>query len=793
MIATAPHSRRRCGPRVSIAAATAMIAVLAGASAMAAATIDRIEPPGGRQGTELEITLIGKNFADPQQLVFEEGRIAVASLDAVDDGRVRARISIPRDCPPGPQRLRLRTLHGLSELRTFRVGLLEHAAETEPNNDPATAQAVTLPRTIAGVVKAEDIDCYRFHLPAGGRISAAIDAIRLDQEMFDACLELFDSRGRVLAACEDHLLLGPDAMLAATVPVEGDYFLRVRESIYGGNDGCIYLLHLGTFPIAHQAWPPAGRPGESLDVEWLGDPAGPFRGRAVMPPTAVLSGVTEIHPERDGVVSPVGVPIRVADIPSIAESEPNDEPAKATAATAPAGLLGRMDAANDVDWYRVAAPKGATCHVRGWGRRIGSPIDLVINAHRDDERRERITGNDDAEGPDSEVRVTVPDKGSFLLRVGDHRRRGGPAFAYWIEVEQAGPLVTVSLPPARTGSQERLVAAVPRGNRTAVVFNALRSDFGGPIGLDITGLPAGVQATAATAPATAPGIPVVFEAATDAPLDTSFVAVTVRGGDDRRPLGGLRQVTELVVGPNNTAYRTSTSDRLPMAVTEGPPIRIDVDPPRVPLVRRGSMDLRVRIERLEGFTGRVKLAFPFRPPGIGAAANVDVPESASEVAYPVNAGGDAALGEWQVVVTGFVKARGKDRDEDDALVSSRPFPIRVGEPLVELTADKAVVDQGRQANMTWKVTKPGAFAGVAKAKLLGLPARAEAPELDLAADAAELVFPVKVAADAPPGVHGNVFCQLRVPMGDEWVIHSMPATQLRIDRPLSPPTAEAKP
>jgi hypothetical protein len=52
---------------------------------------------------------------------------------------------------------------------------------------------------------------------------------------------------------------------------------------------------------------------------------------------------------------------------------------------------------------------------------------------------------------------------------------------------------------------------------------------------------------------------------------------------------------------------------------------------------------------------------------------------------------------------------------------------------------------------------------------------------------------VKVAADAPPGVHGNVFCQLRVPMGDEWVIHSMPATQLRIDRPLSPPKSEAKP
>ncbi len=83
------------------------------------------------------------------------------------------------------------------------------------------------------------------------------------------------------------------------------------------------------------------------------------------------------------------------------------------------------------------------------------------------------------------------------------------------------------------------------------------------------------------------------------------------------------------------------------------------------------------------------------------------------------------------------------------------------------------------------------FSGVAKAKLLGLPAKTESPELELTADATQLVFPVKVGGDAPPGQHANVFCQVQIPQGDAWMVHNMPPTQLRIDKPL--PDKEAPP
>jgi hypothetical protein len=809
---------RMVGALSLLLASTAATALVPAAAARAEVTIDRIEPAGGPRGTELEIRLAGKEFVDPEQLWFEDGAIAVLSLTAVDATHVQATIRIPEDCPLGLHRMRLRTKRALSELRMFRVGSLPQSAEVEPNNDPVSATSNGQPpavvhdgRTITGVIKGEDIDCFPVRAAAGERISVAIDGIRLDQEMFDPFIEIVDDRGFVLAACDDHPLLGQDAMLAVTAPADGIYYLRVRESAYGGNDGCVYLLHVGRFPVPHVAWPPGGLPGAKLDVEWLGDPAGPFRTTVVLPKQGDLAGLAEVWPERNGLVSPVGVPFRISSVAATTESEPNDEPGLATRVSAPANVVGRMAAAEDVDWIRVEAAKGSSWRIRGRGRRLGSPIDLVVNLHRDDAKREKITGNDDADGPDSDVRVKTPDQGSFLIRINDHQRRGGAEFVYWIDIEPSEPGVTVSVPPGRSNSQERLVASIPRGNRTALVFNTTRNDYDQDVQLAFSGLPAGVRAIVSPAVAKAPGTIVVFEATAEAAPAASMATVAVQAiatgdaaantgdaaantgnaaattGDAAATIGGLRQTTELVFGqPNNATYRTSVSDRLPVAVVEGAQIRIEVEPPVVPLVRRGSMDLRVKIVREPGFTGKVKLALPFKPPGIGAAAAVEVGENETEAVYPINATADASLNEWPLVVTAAVKAK----DSLSGWVSSLPVTVRVAEPLVELAAEKAVTEPGRDTQITYKVTKSGSFEGLAKVKLMGLPAKTEAPELDLAATATELVFPVSIAADAPVGRHENVFCQVRVPMAGTWVVHSTPGTHLRIDKALTKPSAK---
>ena len=74
-----------------------------------------------------------------------------------------------------------------------------------------------------------------------------------------------------------------DAAISAVVPQDGSYLIEVRESSFGGSDRCRYRLHVGTFPRPLAVFPPGGRPGESLEVRWLGDAAGPWTEKITLP------------------------------------------------------------------------------------------------------------------------------------------------------------------------------------------------------------------------------------------------------------------------------------------------------------------------------------------------------------------------------------------------------------------------------------------------------------------------------------------------------------------------------
>lgn len=92
-------------------------------------------------------------------------------------------------------------------------------------------------------------------------------------------------------------------------------------------------------------------------------------------------------------------------------------------------------------------------------------------------------------------------------------------------------------------------------------------------------------------------------------------------------------------------------------------------------------------------------------------------------------------------------------------------------------------------------TKP--FPGNAKVRLIGLPAKVTTTDIDITKDTKEIAFPIKTVPTAPPGIHRNLFCQVIVMENNEPVVHSIGATELRIDVPLPPkkdqPVVVAKP
>ncbi|MGV2334213.1 MAG UNVERIFIED_CONTAM: hypothetical protein LVR18_08860 [Planctomycetaceae bacterium] len=72
-------------------------------------------------------------------------------------------------------------------------------------------------------------------------------------------------------------------------------------------------------------------------------------------------------------------------------------------------------------------------------------------------------------------------------------------------------------------TQSRQQIYVPRGNRFATLISAERVNFGGELVIDGVQLPAGITMVAQPMPANLNVMPVVFEAAADAPLTGALV------------------------------------------------------------------------------------------------------------------------------------------------------------------------------------------------------------------------------------------------------------------------------
>src|SRR5207237_1001369 len=120
----------------------------------------------------------------------------------------------------------------------------------------------------------------------GQRVSAEIEGMRLGETLFDPYVAILDSKRFELAASDDAPLLGQDGIASVVIPADGTYYVQVRESAYGGSGGCRYRLHVGTFPRPTAVVPAGGKPGEEIEVQFLGDPAGEFKQKVKLPKAA---------------------------------------------------------------------------------------------------------------------------------------------------------------------------------------------------------------------------------------------------------------------------------------------------------------------------------------------------------------------------------------------------------------------------------------------------------------------------------------------------------------------------
>ncbi len=134
----------------------------------------------------------------------------------------------------------------------YEIDTPQGSLEAEPNDEPADAQPLRLPRMIDGrIARPGDVDLYQFAAPAGSRVVARLHARRLRSPL-DSLLEITDAAGRVIAWNDDHredlpglLTHDADSYVLATVPDDGVYRVRVSDLCGHGGDAYAYRLFVG--------------------------------------------------------------------------------------------------------------------------------------------------------------------------------------------------------------------------------------------------------------------------------------------------------------------------------------------------------------------------------------------------------------------------------------------------------------------------------------------------------------------------------------------------------------------
>jgi hypothetical protein len=762
--------------------------MLAGWADAASPRLTGVRPVGGQRGTELEVHFTGQRLGDAQEILFYQPGISASKVEKVDDNHAKALVKIEPTAELGLVDLRVRTATGLSELRTFSVGALKETTEVEPNDEFAKPQKIAFGSVVNGVARNEDVDYYAFEAKKGERITAEVEGARLGIALFDPYVAIMDSKRFELASSDDAALIWQDAFASVVAPEDGTYLVQVRESAYAGTDACLYRLHIGNFPRPTATIPAGGKFGETIDVRLIGDILGEKTVRVALP--AEQKREFGIVATDDKGTAPQPNAFRLSPFGNVMETEPNDDQNSTNRFEGSMALNGVIGKPEDIDHFSFPAKKGQNFNIRVYARRLRSPLDPVIYIAK--KGGGAFAGNDDAQNsPDSMLKFTAPEDAEYAIWITDHLKKGGPDYFYRIEVTSALPLITLSV---QEESLQRgigpIAVAVPKGNRQAVMINARKAEAGNnPIKVDLEGLPAGTVATSDQMTPNQPTLPVLIEAKADAPLSGALVKVAAKSSDPKLDVPDeFRQSSELVLGQNNVQYWGRSVDRLAVAVTDESPFSIEVVEPKVPLVRGGSMQLRVVAKRKPGFTAPIAISLPWNPPGVSSSGGVSIPEKADEASIPMNADGGAALQTWRVVVNGTSNTPG-----GPVMVSSQLAKLSIAAPFLGLTYQAASVEQGQETDLVVGVNKAVDFPGEAQVTLIGLPNKVTTDVKKITKDTKEIIFRVKTDKVSPAGNHQNLFCQVVVSQEGEPIVHNLGSGQIRIDVPLPPKPKPAAP
>ncbi len=528
-------------------------------------------------------------------------------------GTVQVRFQAAADALPTVRDVRLITPQGASTLGQLVVVRDPVVREAANNDTLATAQPIPLPATVCGAIeKAEDVDFCKFHVKAGAALTFHVQCQRLQnrihdlQEHADPIITLRDARGTVLAA-SDNFFFG-DPLLHHRFAAEGDYFLEVRDTRYGGNPNWQYSIEIHDRPFVTTTFPLRVTPGTTARLRPVGYnlPADATATVAVPAdaPERLRWAVLSLGKETTN-----AVPLVVSRLPEVLEAAGEHATAdRAQPVAVPCGISGRIDKEGEVDGYAFEAQAGERFTFRVLARDGHSGLDSnlrILNA-----KGERLVENDDAGSrfisADSVIENwAAPAAGRYVLEVRDLHARGGPGFVYFLELMRSRPHFTLELDTDKT-----LLAP---GTVAVIYARVARKDgFAGEVQLEIEGLPPGVTATCGRILASGTDGCILLQAAPSAKLCAANLRVTgtathAEGKEKPVTLQAVARPLQEVYMPGGGRYHYPVEMH---TLSIGDPLdlrSVKISPATVVLKPGESKRIDVVIERAPGFKGNVTL------------------------------------------------------------------------------------------------------------------------------------------------------------------------------------------
>ena len=502
-------------------------------------------PPGGKAGSEIEVTVAGADLAEGRAMLFSNPKITGAAIKGQAN---KFKVKIASDVAPGIYDCWYVGKYGVSTSRAFAVGARNEIVESGTHDTLTSAMEVAVGTTVNARVDAGASDYFRFKAVKGKRLLIECQAGEIDSRM-EASVVLYDQDAAELGRSRSA------GFIDFVAPEDGVFVVKVHDFQFRGGADYFYRLSIHDGPRIDFVLPAAGvvakatkhtvfgrnLPDPKLDpkdgalerleveitppanpTEWAGArPAG-----MVAPSAGGAIGFAHRVKSEKGVSNPVALGVSTA--PVAVEKEPNDTPGEAQKIAVPAEITGQYYRQRDQDWYEFEAKKGDSFWVEIVSERLGLPTHpfvLVQRVTKDDGGVEKVSDIKElyentanlggrrfnTYSRDAAWRFDVKEDGIHRVMTRDLYNEAGaqPERIYRLAIRRAAPdfqLVAMTEEPLLVKAKTRPVyqwpAHVRKGGSIPLRVMAFRKDgFNDAIRLTVEGLPKGVTAHAAKIPA----------------------------------------------------------------------------------------------------------------------------------------------------------------------------------------------------------------------------------------------------------------------------------------------------